>query len=80
MQLMRPLNYWTAVFLKVRNIWQQISCSFGLQLFADQIKGDEIGGACGWYSWENKYILWFTETWRKRDNLEDLIVDGSVIL
>jgi hypothetical protein len=49
-------------------------------MFADQIKGDEICGACGWYRGEEKFIRYCGEIWRKRDNLENLDLDGSIIL
>jgi hypothetical protein len=45
------------------------------------MKEDEMGGACGIYGGEEKYIQEFLCGYRKeRDHLEDLDIDGIILL
>jgi hypothetical protein len=45
-----------------------------------QIKKNEMGGACGTYGGEQRYILVFGEKCERRSHLGDLDVDDRIIL
>ena len=44
-----------------------------------EIKEDEMGGACGTYEGRLYRAIWW-ENMRERDCLEDLVINGRVIL
>ena len=48
--------------------------------FGNQIKEDKMVLACGIYWWEDKYIQGFWRDMKETDPLEDLVVDGSMMI
>jgi hypothetical protein len=48
--------------------------------YDDQIKDDRGGGGCSVYEEDEECIKWYVENLKGRDHLEDLSVDGNIIL
>jgi len=57
------------------------SCMITQYCSGDQIKKNEMGGACSWYGGRGEvYTGFWWRNLRERDHLEDLGVDGRIIL
>jgi hypothetical protein len=48
--------------------------------YFDQIKKEKMGGACGLYGREDKYTQGCSRKLKKRDRLQELSVDDSILL
>jgi hypothetical protein len=46
----------------------------------DEIKEDKMGGTCGTYGVEDKYMQVLLGNLKETDNLEDILVAGNIIL
>ena len=55
-----------------------VSLTLTMCYYCDQMKGNEMGGACGTYGeWRRAYRVWWGYL-RERDNLDDLGVEGRI--
>jgi len=46
----------------------------------DEIKEDKMGGTCGTYGVEDKYMQVLLGNLKETDTLEDILVAGNIIL
>ena len=68
---------------EVTGYWRKLLNQEPHALYPSQIKEDEMSGACGmWHVWETREMctgLWWGNL-KERNHLEDLGVDGRIIL
>jgi hypothetical protein len=55
-------------------------CNTRQILFGDGIKMDGVGRTCDSHNGEDEYLQGLVENLKKKENLEDLVVDGRIIL